>query len=316
MLLLVRDESACMSEFWQRLREECERLEPAAELVTPVSERAFGIEATFDDRIVVRFRDSDEERPLHREQFDVLVDRLEEGSIPLESLPPGVEPYAVVVSLSPEHVSDGETLSRSPDGAVGGESPHLVGPEEARTRPQRVHDDAVLLADLLDRLDAEDPASLDTEALTDLYVLLSDVQRGADRVRGAVGEPLLDRLGPGQRLQGRFGTVRRTTRERRRPKDDETVLDALDEHGIPHEWVLGVDPNKLDVVLAVTDLTEGAVYDADEQVYVQKVAVDEGEKVSRLQGLADRLDELEGGEDLRDDLVDLERRLDEALSAG
>lgn len=305
-----------MNELWNRLCEDCEHVDPEAELVTPVSKRPFGIETTFEDRIVIRYRDSGEERPLHREQFDVLADRLEDGPLSLRDLPPGVEPYVTVLSLSPEHVSDGETLSRSPAEAVAGESPHLVPPEEARSRPERVHDDAVLLADLLERLDADDPASLDTEALTDLYVLLSDVQRGADRVRKTAREPLLERLGPGQELRGRFGTVRRTVRERRRPKDDETVLDALDEHGIPHEWVLGVDPDKLDVVLASTMLTEREVYDADEQVYVQKTDVDEGEKFSRLQGLVDRLDEIEEDEELYDDLLDLERRLDEALSVG
>jgi hypothetical protein len=301
-----------MSELWDSLRDECENLAPATELVTPVSDRPFRIEATFENHIVVRFRDSGEERSLRRRQFETLDD----GPIPLDDLPPGVEPYAAALSLSPEHVSNGDTLSRAPDDADAGESPHLVPPEEARTPSETVHDDAVLLADLLDRLDLEDPASLDTEILTDLYVLLSDVQRGADRIRGTVKQPLLDRLGPDQELRGRFGTVRRTTRERRQPKDVETVLDALDDHGIPHDWVLGVDPDKLDIVLAVTDVTEEEVYDVSEQVYVQKTGVDESEKFSRLEGLADRLDEIEGTEDLHDDLVDLERRLDEALSAG
>ena len=305
-----------MSELWDSLRNECENLAPATELVTPVSDRPFRIEATFENHIVVRFRDSGEERSLRRRQFETLDDRLDDGPIPLDDLPPGVEPYAAVLSLSPEHVSDGDTLSRAPDDADGGESPHIVPPEEARTPSETVHDDAVLLADLLDRLDLEDPASLDTEILTDLYVLLSDVQRGADRIRGTVKKPLLDRLGPDQELRGRFGTVRRTTRERRQPKDDETVLDALDDHGIPHDWVLGVDPDKLDIVLAVTDLTEEEVYDVSEQVYVQKTGGDESEKFSRLEGLADRIEEIEGSEDLHDDLVDLERRLDEALSAG
>ncbi len=316
MLLPMRDERSRMSELWDTLREECEGLEPASELVTPVSDRPFRVEATFENQIVVRFQDSGEERSLRRRQFDDLDDRLDEGPLSLDDLPPGVEPYATVLSLSPEYTSDGETLSRSSDDAVGRESPHLTPPEAARTPYERVHDDAVLLADMLDRLDADDPAALDTETLTDLYVLLSDVQRGANRVRGTAKGPLLDRLGPDQELRGRFGTVRRTTRERRQPKDDETVLDALDEHDIPHDWVLGVDPDKLDLVLAVTDVTEDEVYDVEEQVYVQKTGVDESEKYSRLQGLADRIDEIDGHEDLYDDLVDLERRIDDALSAG
>ena len=306
------------STLWHDLREQSERLDPGALLVTPVSDRPFRVEATFGDRIVIRFQDSGEDRQLWREQFEVLTDRLDDGPIPVTDLPPGVEPYASVLSISPEHVADGEAIRHAPDEATGGESPYLVPPEEARTPPQQVHDDALLLADLLDRLDATDPASLDTSTLTDLYVLLSDVQRGSDQLRGSTKEPLLDRLGPDQELSGQFGTVRRTRRERRRPKDDETVLDALDEYGIPHEWVLGVDPDKLDVVLAVTDLSEDEVYDVDEQVYVQKTGVDEGEKFSRLKGLADRIDEVEGvdGERLREELADLEARLDEALSAG
>jgi hypothetical protein len=304
-----------MSEFWTRLRQACDRLDPGSALETPVSERLFEIEGTFDDRIEIRFQDSGEERSLRREQFEVVVDRLDEGPLAIDSLPPGVEPYAAVLSLSPEYVSDGGSVSWAPDTAVGGQSPHSVSPEEARTRPERVHDEAVLLADLLDRLNVEDISSLDTERLTDLYVLLSDVQRGADHLRRSVSEPLLARLGPNQELHGRFGTVRRTTRERRYPKDDETVLDALDEYGIPHEWVLGVDPDKLDVVLAVTELRESAVYDVEEQVYVQKTRVDEDEKLSRLRGLANRLEEIDGGEELQADIADLERRLDETLSA-
>jgi hypothetical protein len=50
---------------------------------------------------------------------------------------------------------------------------------------------------------------------------------------------------------------------------------------------------------------------SDEQVYVQKTSVDEEEKVSRLQSLADRLDESERGEGLHADLADRKRRLDE-----
>lgn len=302
--------------FWHDLREQSERLDPSAELVTPVSERPFRIGATYDDRIVVRFQDSGEERQLWREQFEVLADRLTAEEIDVTDLASGVEPYASVVTLSAEFVADGQTIARRPDDATGGESPYLVPPEAARTPPERVRDDALLLTDLLGRVDATDPESLDTDTLTDLYVLLSDVQRGTDRLRGSAKDPLLDRLGPGQELSGRFGTVRRTTREHRRPKDDETILDVLDEYGVPHEWVLGVDPDKLDVVLAVTDVSEDDVYDVDEQVYVQKTGVDESEKFSRLQGLSDRIDDIEGdeGERLREDLDDLESRIDDALS--
>ena len=116
----------------------------------------------------------------------------------------------------------------------------------------------------------------------------------------------------------RFRVVRRTTRERRRPKDAETVFAALDDHGIPREWVTGIDRNKLDVVLAVTELEEAAVYDVDEDVYVQKTGVDEDEKYELLAGIRDRLTELEGeaGDELRDELADIESRIEAAIGAG
>lgn len=302
---------------WDDLQEQCEALDPRDELVTPLSDRPFRVEAVLDDRIVIRFPDSDEERPLWRDQFEVFADRLGDESIEVAQLGPAVGPYAAVLSLSTRYVADGETITRAPDEAAAGASPYLVPASAARTRPERVHDDALLLADALDRVDATEPSALATDALTDLYVLLSDVQRGADRVRRTVADPLLDRLGPDQELSGRFGTVHRTTRDRRRAKDDETVLDAIDDHGIPREWVLGVDSDKLDVVVAVTDLDADEVYDVEEQTYVQKTGVDEEEKYAHLQGLSDRLDALDGerGESLRRELDDLEDRIDQALSA-
>lgn len=302
---------------WAAIRERVERLEPGAALVTPVSDRTFRIESTDEECVAIRFRDSEEERSLWREQFEVLADRLADGALGVDDLPPGVEPYVSIVSLLEEFTVENGAVTRAPDGPGDEGSPFLLAPADARTRPERLHDDAILLVDLLDRFDPTDLTSLETGSLTDFYVLLSDVQRGADRLRQSAREVLLNRLGPDQELHGRYGTVRRTSRERRRPKDDEAVLDALDERGIPREWVLGVDPEKLDVVLAVTDLEEEEVLDVAEDVYVQKTGVDEPEKVSRLQGLADRIDELEGDEReaLRESLTELEAQLDEALSA-
>ncbi|AEH38825.1 hypothetical protein [Halopiger xanaduensis] len=307
-----------MEGIWETLTRQCANLEAGAALETPVSERRFRVVRSADDRIIIRFDDSEEERPLWREQFEVFVDGLDAGQIAVDDLQPGVEPYAVVLTLADEFTVVNDLIARDPDAAVAGESPFLVPAAEARTRSERVHDDALLLATLLERLeDADEPDELETDPLTDLYVLSSDVQRGADRLRKSAREPLLERLGPEQELHGRYGTVRRTVRERRRPKDDETVLDALDSHGIPREWVLGVDAEKLDVVLSVTDLEEDAVYDVEEDVYVQKTGVDEDEKYSRLQGIADRIDELEGaeGEALENELDRIEDRLEEALSA-
>jgi len=304
-------------DLWNAIQERCGALDPGTELLTPLSNRPFRVREISADRLRVRFDDSGETRTLWREQFAVLADRLEGHRLPVSELAPGVEPYVTVLTLLADFGAEDDEIVYVSEREMGGGSPYLVSPAEARTRPERLHDDALLLADLLDTLDPADPETLDTRGLTDLYVLLSDVQHEADRLRQTARESLLSRLGPDQELHGRFGTVRRTSRERRRPKDDETVFDVLDEHGIPRDWVLGVDPDKLDVVLAATDLAEAEVYDVEEQAYVQKTDVEEEEKYSRLQGLAERIEELddEEGEKLREDLLDLEARLDEALSA-
>jgi hypothetical protein len=304
-------------ELWNAIQERCAALEPGTELVTPLSDRPFRVREISTDRLQIRFDDSGEKRPLWREQFEVLTDRLAEHRLAVAELPPGVEPYATILTLLANFGVEDDEIAHFSEREMGGGSPYLISPAEARTRPERLHDDAILLADLLDTMEPVDPKTLETGTLTDLYVLLSDVQHEADRLRQTARESLLSRLGPDQELHGRFGTVLRTTRERRRPKDDETIFDVLNEHGIPREWVLGVDSDKLDIVLTATDLAEYEVYDVEEQAYVQKTEVEEDEKYSRLQGLAERIEEVDGeeGEELREDLQDLEARLDEALSA-
>ncbi|WP_423751784.1 hypothetical protein [Salinirarus marinus] len=304
-------------ELWNAIQERCTALEPGTELVTLLSDRPFRVREISTDRLQIRFDDSGEKRPLWREQFEVLTDRLAEHRLAVAELPPGVEPYATILTLLADFGVEDDEIAYVPDPEMGGGSPYLISPADARTRPERLHDDAILLADLLDTMDPVDPETLETGTLTDLYVLLSDVQHEADRLRQTARESLLSRLGPDQELHGRFGTIRRTTRERRRPKDDETIFDVLSENGIPREWVLGVDSDKLDIVLAATDLEEEEVYDVEEQAYVQKTEVEEEEKYSRLQGLAERIEEVGGeeGEELREDLRDLEARLGEALSA-
>lgn len=303
---------------WRSIRERCESLDPDAVLLTPASERAFVVDRTDDDRIVVRFREGGD-RTLWRDQFRVLVDRVGEEPLPFDSLPPGVGPYVAVLSLAPEFAIDDGALRRVDEAEEGGtESALLRSQWDVRRPPEQVHDDALLVADWLERRDATDVGSLAERDLVDLYVLLSDVQWGADDVRREVGDELLDHVGPEGRLHGQFGTVTRTRRERRQLKDEDEILDRLDEADVPREWVLGVDDDKLDVVVAATDVDEADVYDVTEQYYVQKTDVESEAKRERLRGLRDRLAGVddEEADRLREEIDALEDRIDDVLAAG
>jgi hypothetical protein len=80
--------------------------------------------------------------------------------------------------------------------------------------------------------------------------------------------------------------------------------------------VLGVDPEKVDDALEVTELAESDVYDVEQREYVRKAEVNEEIKETRLQGLKDRLaaTDNEDTEDLRREIEDLEQRIDELTS--
>jgi len=99
-------------------------------------------------------------------------------------------------------------------------------------------------------------------------------------------------------------------------KDDEEVLKRLETAGIDRERVLSVDRSKVDEALEVTTLSESDVYDIEESEYVRKADVDEDVKESRLQGLKDRLaaSDDDEAEHLRDEIEDLEKRIDDLTS--
>jgi hypothetical protein len=193
------------------------------------------------------------------------------------------------------------------------------GPTETddRTEPDvGVYADALLLIDELERHDPTSMDTLDTETLIDLYTLLSDVQRGANDLRKDIADTLLDRVHHDQPVHAQYGSVQRTSRRSKSLKDDTEVLAALEDAGIDRDRVLGVDPDKVDDALDVTDLHEQDVYDIDERAYVRKADVNEDVKETRLQGLKDRLAATEAEEAgvLRSEIEDLEDRIDELTS--
>jgi hypothetical protein len=159
-------------------------------------------------------------------------------------------------------------------------------------------------------------SELETDALVNLYTLLSDVQRDANEFRKEVADVLLARLHHDRPISGQYGSVQRTSRRNRSLKDDEEVLERLESAGIDRERVLSVDRSKVDEALEVTTLSESDVYDVEESEYVRKAEVDEDVKESRLQGLKDRLaaSEDDKANQLRAEIEELEQRIDDLTS--
>jgi hypothetical protein len=310
---------------WHTLLDECEDLAEDATLLTPLSQDRFRITDVQEHRIVVEFldRDVDETRPLQREQFETLYERISDAvdGFDLSRLPPDADPYPAVLSLHPRfEVDESAGVIRETDEPTG--SQIITGADDSeseegtteRTEPDvDVYSDALLLVDALERNDLSSLEALDTPVLINLYTLLSDVQRDANDLRQNVTDVLLDRLHHDQPVHGQFGSVQRTTRRNRDLRDDREVLAALEDAGIDRERVVSVDRDKVDDALDVTELSESDVYDIEETEYVRKAEVDEEQRETRLQGLKHRLatsDEPEA-EELREEVEELESRIEE-----
>ena len=311
---------------WHTLLDELEDLPEGATLITPLSHKRFRITDVQEHRVVIEFVDADEVRPLQRDQFETLYRRLQDASdgFALDRLPPDADPYPAVLSLHPRFEVDEdigvitETDSPTSTQLVDTELSDASEAASERTEPEGVdvYADALLLIDALERHDVNDLAGLETDALVNLYTLLSDVQRNANEFRQSVTGVLLARLHHDRPVSGQYGSVQRTTRRNRSLKDEEAILTTLEAAGIERERVLGVDREKVDDVLEVTDVSESDVYDIEERAYVRKAEIDEEVKESRLQGLKDRLADSEDDETekLRAEIEELEQRIDELTS--
>jgi hypothetical protein len=304
---------------WHTLRNECDDLPEDATLVAPLTDRQFRIAEVQTDRIIIEFVDSQNSRTLPRDQFEALHDRITDtvNGFSLNNLPQRTEPYAAVLSLHPRYeVDENAGIIRETEDAT---TTQLVDDSEEhedveRTEPDlEIYSDALLLIDALERHDPSVLEDVETPVLVNLYTLLSDIQRDANDLRKDVSDVILDRLHHDQPVHGQFGSIQRTTRRRRSLKDDDEVLDVLEDAGIPREEVMGVDRNKVDEALEVLELQDSDVYDIDQTEYVRKAEVDEEVKESRLQGLKEQLvmsDDPETDE-LRGEIEDLEERIEE-----
>lgn len=307
---------------WHNLVETAEELPPDATLRTPLSQNSFRITDVQEHRILITYRDDDGTVPLQREQFETLYEHVTEGwgGFELENLPADAEPYATVLSLHPRFsIDDREgmlTESESPTSSPVVDAHDDASDAGDREEPDiSVYSDALLLIDALERHDPTDLEEMDTPVLVNLYTLLSDVQRNANDLRQDVRSVLLARLHHDQPVSGQYGSVQRTTRRNRSLKDNEEVLDMLEDAGIQRERVTSVDASKVDDALEVTELSERDVYEIEESEYVRKAEVDEESKETRLQGLKDRLAATdEDTEELQNEIEELEQRIDDLTS--
>jgi hypothetical protein len=308
---------------WHTLLDELDDLPESATLITPLSHQRFRIADVQDARVIIQLEDRDETRPLQRDQFETLYRRIEDApdGFDLDRLPRDADPYPTVWSVHPrfEVDEDAGVITQSEAGTATQVVGAKVEPtDEDRTEPDGldVYSDALLLIDALERHDVTALSELETDALVNLYTLLSDVQRDTNEFRQEVTDILLARLHHDRPVSGQYGSVQRTSRRNRSLKDDEEVLEHLDNAGIDRERVLSVDHSKVDEALEATTLSESDVYEVEESEYVRKAEVDEDVKESRLQGLKDRLAASEEDEanQLRAEIEELEERIDDLTS--
>ncbi|SMP08571.1 hypothetical protein [Halobellus salinus] len=307
---------------WHNLVETVEDLPPDATLRTPLSRKPFRITGVQEHRILVEYRDDTGTVPLQREQFETLYDRVTEGwgNFELANLPADAEPYATILSLHPRFSIDDQdgmlTESESPTSAPLVDTHDGVSDESDRVEPDiSVYSDALLLIDALERHDPTSLDGMDTPALVNLYTLLSDVQRNANDLRQDVRSVLLPRLHHDHPVSAQYGSVQRTTRRNRSLKDNEEVLNVLEDAGIERERVTSVDASKVDDALDVVELSERDVYEINESEYVRKAEVNEDSKETRLRGLKDQLAATdEDTQELQTEIEELEQRIDELTS--
>jgi len=314
------------SGIWHTILDELDEVPPDGTFRTPLSDKPFRLEDVQEHRVLIAYREQETTIPLKREQFETLYERVSDTPQPfdLDRLPADAEPYATIFSVHPRfEIDQRESVLKNTDSPASSSlvdaslSVDTQDPEPTREEPDLpLYSDSLLLIDALERYDPTDLSTMETAELVNLYTLCSDVQRNADDLRQQVRSLLLDRIHHDQPVHGQYGSVQRTSRRNRTLKDDETVLNKLEDQGIDRERVTTVDTSKVDEALKVTDLSESDLYEIDESQYVRKADVDEEVKESRLQGLKDQLAAADNPEtdQLQDEIEDLEARIEELTS--
>jgi len=309
---------------WHTILEELDEAPSDATFRTPLSDKPFRLEDVQEHRLLISYRDQDTTIPLKRDQFETLYQRVSDSpqDFDLDRLPADAEPYATILSIHPRfEVDQREEVLRNTDTPTPSSliDAALEVKDDTQTHEEpdlSLYSDALLLIDALERHNPTNLSSMETSELVNFYTLCSDVQRNADDLRQDVRSILLERLHHDQPVHGQYGSVQRTSRRNRTLKDDQTVIEQLEDQGIDRERVTTVDTSKVDEALEVTDLLESDLYEIDESQYVRKADVDEEVKESRLQGLKDQLAAADNPEtdELQQEIEELEARIDELTS--
>jgi len=297
---------------WYDLVEELEQLSDDTVITTPLTHKKLSVSDVQQQRVIVQI--DGETRSLKKDQFETLYIRVEDSKkgFDLDNLPIDAEPFATVLSLHPDYTIDRDE-GKLKELEVSARHTEL---EDRNTPDIELYSDTLLLIDALELYDIENVENMETTELVNFYTLLSDVQRKANDLRKAASNELLQRVEDNSEVHGQFGSVQKTTRKLRELRNEDEVVETLENVGVSEDRVTGVVEDKVKQALEVADVPEDEVYDIEKREYVRKAEVNEDVKQSRLQGLKDQLSAFESNEaeELRDEVEELEKRIEELTS--
>nr|WP_199239149.1 hypothetical protein [Halorubrum sp. CGM4_25_10-8A] len=144
---------------WHDLLERLDELPEGATFRTPLSNDRFQVTGVQEHRVIIRFADSGESRPLQQDQFETLYRQVTDSKdgFELDRLPSDADPYPAVLSLHPRfEVNDDQGViietEEPTTSLLLGESASPDSAPDERTEPDLdVYADALLLVDALER---------------------------------------------------------------------------------------------------------------------------------------------------------------------
>lgn len=134
--------------------------------------------------------------------------------------------------------------------------------------------DAVAVAALSRQYEADALADLDPFRLANLYALLSSVENAAGDARTEVRDALLNEVQDDREIESDLGAVRRSTYQRTRLRDEETVQEALERAGVDPSTVTSFDRGKVEDAVAESPLDPSEVFDTEKRARVRRTGVD------------------------------------------